>query len=407
MELNYRVASLLELINCCHPLQIREYDSDSAMHLITDTPYPGGLFDCFFRYSRASAAVRKLLDRGDCAAPCFLSNNNGIMWSCCFTRPGQIPRHFYLLGPFFISAHKLSQLKDMLLSRDHPEELRRELIGAVDSIPVLPLHEIIDFTLMLHYCVSDSKTTAESIDMTAIEAPSGRMGAAASASSIDDHSCIRKADLKLAETIRSGNTGCETAPLLPLMPFEDDPAVEDPLMEARANAILLAERCCAAAIEGELPSVLAYEIRDHYAKEVQKCEDLHSVSSLQLVMAEDFTKQVNRYRSGRTLSHPIQFCCDYIRSHIDEAISLSQLAGFCGYTEYYFSRKFKKEVGLTPSEFINQSKIMRAKLLLRDSNSSVEEISRQLSFSSRSYFSSVFMEIAGVSPSVYRKNNRE
>lgn len=76
-----------------------------------------------------------------------------------------------------------------------------------------------------------------------------------------------------------------------------------------------------------------------------------------------------------------------------------------GYTEYYFSHKFKKEVGCSVTDFIIKEKISQAKLMLEGTNDTIQSISDALSFSNRSYFYTCFQKLTGLSPSEYRKRN--
>ncbi|MDE6962216.1 MAG: helix-turn-helix transcriptional regulator, partial [Lachnospiraceae bacterium] len=72
-------------------------------------------------------------------------------------------------------------------------------------------------------------------------------------------------------------------------------------------------------------------------------------------------------------------------------------------TEYYFSRKFKKEVGCSVADFILREKIAQAKLMLAGTNETVQSVSDALSFGSRSYFYACFKKLTGSSPSEYRQ----
>lgn len=105
------------------------------------------------------------------------------------------------------------------------------------------------------------------------------------------------------------------------------------------------------------------------------------------------------------ISGQIKSVCDYIAIHIKEKLSITQLARQAGYTEYYFSHKFKNEVGYSVSDYIKREKIRQAKLLLSGTQMSIQEISDELSFGSRSYFSSSFQKETGLSPSEYREHN--
>ncbi|WP_242963852.1 helix-turn-helix transcriptional regulator [Blautia pseudococcoides] len=81
------------------------------------------------------------------------------------------------------------------------------------------------------------------------------------------------------------------------------------------------------------------------------------------------------------------------------------LAKRSGYSEYYFSHKFKEEMGTSIHDYILKEKIDQAKLLLSGTTENIQTISDNLSFSNRSYFYTCFQKLVGMSPSEYRAQN--
>ena len=73
---------------------------------------------------------------------------------------------------------------------------------------------------------------------------------------------------------------------------------------------------------------------------------------------------------------------EYMRTHISEKLQLSELADIAGYSLSFFKVKFKKEVGITPPEYINLQKFEAAKKLLTETNQSITDIAYSLGFSS-------------------------
>lgn len=129
-------------------------------------------------------------------------------------------------------------------------------------------------------------------------------------------------------------------------------------------------------------------------------DELRSISTL---MYDDFIRRVHKARQNPKLSSPIAKCRDYIEMHPGEKIRAKDLAKLAGYTEYYLTRRFKEETGMSVSDYVQQSKIERAKVLLNSTALSIQEISEQLCFGSRNYFSRVFCEAEGCTPTQYRK----
>lgn len=404
MVLSDNLSNFLSILQCCHKLKLWEYDTSSEYRLLSDHSTDDELLDCFFRFGYGLNTVRDCIFHYKNILPLIISNSYGITWSVCFSIKDRVPKHFYLLGPVFTSDHLQSKVLRYYASHTNPEDIFRELKNTLSEIPVVPMHELINYTIMTHYIITGEKISSDCVSFYE-DSEFDQVAFLSPANGKNHFGPDQKPNQPLIDAIRTGNTEYIFVPddLLSGSSGSED---LDTLQIAKCNAIMLAEVCSTAAISGDYPASFSQELRDHYAHKIMNCTDLSSISLLCQVMVADYAKHVKKYRSDTNATRSIHFCCDYIHTHITDPLSLSSLAELCGYTEYYFSRKFKKEVGLTPSEFINQSKIMRAKLLLKNTTASIEEISQQLRFSSRSYFSAVFLDIAGVSPSTYRKNSR-
>lgn len=93
----------------------------------------------------------------------------------------------------------------------------------------------------------------------------------------------------------------------------------------------------------------------------------------------------------------------YIRKHLNEAIELEKLAEISCLSKDHFIRLFKKELGTTPLQYINQKKIEKAQLLLITEELAVKEIAFQLAFDDYSYFNRLLKKTTGVTPQEYRR----
>ncbi|MCX6308971.1 MAG: AraC family transcriptional regulator [Bacteroidia bacterium] len=111
----------------------------------------------------------------------------------------------------------------------------------------------------------------------------------------------------------------------------------------------------------------------------------------------------NSVKSIQTEDARILKALSYIRKHIDRKISVSELASICLLSEYHFLRLFKRELKTSPINYINQKKIERAQLLLVVYKRSIKEIAYSLSFENVSYFTRLFRNVVGKTPSSYRE----
>lgn len=97
---------------------------------------------------------------------------------------------------------------------------------------------------------------------------------------------------------------------------------------------------------------------------------------------------------------------DYISEHYSSCnLNLAMIAKSNYYSEAYLNKLFKKYTGKTIMEYVIDVRINQAKVLLKQSNKSINEIAREVGYSDRSYFSKSFKKEVGITPSEYRRMN--
>ena len=96
----------------------------------------------------------------------------------------------------------------------------------------------------------------------------------------------------------------------------------------------------------------------------------------------------------------------YILSNLEYDLKLDDIAPLFFYNQVYLGRLFKSKTGMTISEFINQERIKRAKILLC-SNLSVTEVAIKIGYNNVSYFNKVFKSLVSLSPLQYKKLNKK
>lgn len=92
----------------------------------------------------------------------------------------------------------------------------------------------------------------------------------------------------------------------------------------------------------------------------------------------------------------------YIEENYSQEIRLNILSQLCGVGPFQFSRAFKREQGITFREYLIRHRVGRAKELLKHPTASVTDVAFGVGFNDLSYFSKVFRRAVGISPSEYR-----
>lgn len=100
-------------------------------------------------------------------------------------------------------------------------------------------------------------------------------------------------------------------------------------------------------------------------------------------------------------------CTNYINKYYRENISISQLESVFCVSGSYISRIFSKKFGMGAIQYVNCCRINEAKKLLVNDKNSVSMIAIRVGFKDPLYFSRAFKKQEGMSPSQYRKNLKE
>jgi AraC family transcriptional regulator, arabinose operon regulatory protein len=96
----------------------------------------------------------------------------------------------------------------------------------------------------------------------------------------------------------------------------------------------------------------------------------------------------------------------FMHENIETQINLSELAAHCGFSVSHFCLLFKRKTSRSPIDYFNNLKIQKSCQMLDFSDLHIKEIAASLNFEDQFYFSRVFKKIMGMSPADYRKKKK-
>ncbi|MCM3699529.1 helix-turn-helix domain-containing protein [Paenibacillus macerans] len=174
-----------------------------------------------------------------------------------------------------------------------------------------------------------------------------------------------------------------------------------PLRHQKNIAITVITLATRAAMEGGMFPEEAYTLSDMHIQHIEELGEVSKVESALQAALGDFADGVKRGLDQR-VSRPIAVCQRYIFDHLYEELSLPVLAKISGVSTVHLSRLFRRETGISLTEYIQRQRVEEAKQLLSLSDYSLSDISARLLFHDQSYFTKVFKKYAGVTPKQYR-----
>lgn len=98
----------------------------------------------------------------------------------------------------------------------------------------------------------------------------------------------------------------------------------------------------------------------------------------------------------------IHFVKRYVKEHLNQDLSLSQISVVTGYNPTYLSRLFKEQTGETLNRYISRKRMEYIAQLMRDPQISMQQIMDAAGFATRSYFNQFVKKETGLTPKQYR-----
>lgn len=96
----------------------------------------------------------------------------------------------------------------------------------------------------------------------------------------------------------------------------------------------------------------------------------------------------------------------YMRQNLHHNLTLKQLAAHALVSASHYSALFKKKTGYPPLEYFNHIKIQKACQYLEFTDDSIKEISHKMGIADPYYFSRLFSNVMGISPTAFRNRKR-
>jgi AraC-like DNA-binding protein len=232
---------------------------------------------------------------------------------------------------------------------------------------------------------------------------------------------IREAEIAARQTILSGyrrhshkefkaelelffkNGGSAPAAALRLDVYKDVLA-PTPFRAMQNGLICLISAVSRAAIDNGAEEEYSLALGDYYICEVER---LNSEEELTAFAGEIMTVYrglvIESSSDSRSYCLPVSRAIRYINQHINEPCRVGDIAAFLGLHPNYLGAAFKKDVGVSPAQYIRNKKMEEAVFLLRHSEYTITQIGEMLGYCNTAHFSNEFKREFGQTPNSQRK----
>lgn len=207
---------------------------------------------------------------------------------------------------------------------------------------------------------------------------------------------------QLVQAIAAGQPHKAELALSHLISRQHEIRTENPVRDMKNYAIMLHTIMRKAAETANIPPIQIHNVSSQYARKIELITSKSSFSALSKEMVRKYCLLVQNH-SLKTYSKPIRTVITEIDYDLTADLSLKSLAQMLNMNPSYLSTLFKKETGVTLTEYVNRKRVDHAILLLNTTDMQIQNIAIYCGIPDVNYFTKTFKKIVGKTPKEYRQ----
>ncbi len=220
----------------------------------------------------------------------------------------------------------------------------------------------------------------------------------------DDHSMLEKLQKALIEGVKSGNENSVKERLKDINSYfkKIDPQKANFIKNFCWNTISSINNIRISLLDKEGDRKQEYSELNGLFGLIEGCENVQDLYTLLDESARSVTQKVNSY-NNKSIKLVMRKAVDFLQAHYHEPITLNEVAEHTFVSTYYISRMFKRETGKNFVDYLNDIRISKAKELLKDVRLKTYEVAEKVGITDAHYFSRLFKKHVGITPTEFRE----
>ena len=309
----------------------------------------------------------------------------------------------FVIGPVAQIQLGKPAIRNILRSIGEPLSREHELKSYLESIPPYPLQQFLQILCSFDYFLNGEKRNVSDLLISEL---SSATSAGSPISDVPPEPTFIHNTYELEQQLIAI---VEHGRLDELKEMYNTPPTgrmgtmaQDALRQQKNLFICTATLVTRAAIRGGVEKEVAFSLSDLYIQKAELLCNCSDVIELQINMILDFTGRVADAACGEKANPQIRKLRTYILQHLSEKITTDQLARQLGINRTYLNSLFQKQTNMSPAAYVMMLRLDEAKRLLTISKKPLGEIAENLGFSSQSHFQNSFKREFGLTPTEYR-----
>lgn len=309
-----------------------------------------------------------------------------------------------IVGPYRFSPVSRLTFFEITQKLQIPEEHHLDLLEYYNHIPIIAFHNWENFLLFFGKTIfgDETKFQLEFVQIP-LEKDFGQIHYSSNESALAMSIITERYEIEeqLMSAVQYGDTNKALELHGKFSNYKIAPRTSDPVRNEK-NLLFVLNTLFRKAVQKNF--VHPYHIdalSRRIAIQIEECTRVEELYRLPKEMVHRYCNLVKNY-SLRNYSSLIQKTVNHIDFYYAQPISLKSLAEEFCVSPSYLSGLFRKEVGVTLTDYIHKIRINRSLVLLNTSALSIQEIAEQVGFLDVNYFARTFKKYHGISPKKYR-----
>ena len=317
----------------------------------------------------------------------------------------------FCIGPILYQPVSRRFAAELVEKLKIPARYQQDFVEHYNRVPIVPYYDL--WNQLLTFFMQQCRITIK--DMRQVNAETIKTHPASDYQYLapDTPDVARKAieqryqlENEMLKAVSAGDTQKALEAHYQFIQYKLLPRTADPVRD-RKNIMLTFNTLLRKAVEQAKVHPLHIDnLSRQFAVQIETSLTIGQLDSLSTAMLRKYCMLVNNY-SRRSYSRLVQMCMDYVDFHYSGELSPAGLAAMCYVTPSYLSTLFKKETGITITDYINSTRIRQSMIFLNVSRMSVGEIASRVGFSDANYFTRTFKKLLGQTPKAYRDAIRQ
>lgn len=310
---------------------------------------------------------------------------------------------FVLLGPYIAENAPVSELDDLLVQNHVPVTEKDLYLHYLQTLPVLSQHKIKAFfnAFLLPWRTSEITALRHGPELTAEHPAPCPVFEEDSTQARADMLAVRyQREQEFLTAVAQGDfrLACNFPPI-------DLNRLPNKLRNDKNQMIVLNTLLRKAIESAKVHPYYIDQISAKWAVRIEGAATLGDVNRIQTELVEDYCLLVRRYSLAEH-SPSVRAMINFVNFNLSNpALTLQMISDALDTSHSHLSRQFNKEMGKSLPEYIKEQRVAQAKHLLSQGDAlSIAQVATAVGFADTNYFTKVFRQCTGITPTVYRAN---